>query len=323
MCFEMIACLMMAVGTVKGAENMDKEIEETMYYTAQEGDTLEKIAACFDKREEELRGMNNKSGQVNWKVRKGDRIRVRREPATYLQSAPAVTNVYTETLWRFRKAFYEVRSNKKVQMGLRTLWSACEKKSRMGSLADITLLQVVHDRDVLMPLLCPLTHIKLGGHEPLDCRVRGDSSGAYGKFVLRTGNEVKTLAVMLDGTPESAWERVLLKEASEQFYLAWHAGYGEHRIVSDVRRFEEEINISFAGDSAWCGIGVSGRKRMMRNDFAPTVVLANNQATVTYYVFSAFHGLLKMTERVDMVSGEILGETQVEQIVKYYCGVCY
>lgn len=44
MVFEMIACLLMAVGIVKGVENMDKELEETMYYTAQEGDTVERIA---------------------------------------------------------------------------------------------------------------------------------------------------------------------------------------------------------------------------------------------------------------------------------------
>ena len=51
--------------------------------------------------------------------------------------------------------------------------------------------------------------------------------------------------------------------------------------------------------------------------------MAGNQATVTYYVFSAFGGLLKLTDHVDMVSGEILGKTQVEQIVEYECGVRY
>ena len=51
--------------------------------------------------------------------------------------------------------------------------------------------------------------------------------------------------------------------------------------------------------------------------------LAGNQATVTYCVFSAFGGLLKLTDHVDMVSGKILGKTEMEQIVKYDCGVCY
>ena len=324
MVFEMIACLLMAVGTVKGAENMDKELEETMYYTAQEGDMVERIAGKFDLWScDRLYKLNNKDDKKRWKIKKGDRVRVRREPATYICSELAVTNVYTETLWRFRKAFYEVRSNKKVRESLQRLWNDCEKEDRIASPSDRTLLQVVRDRDVLMPLLRALTHIKLGEHEYLDCQVRGDRMGAFGEFVLRTEDEVKPLAVRLDGTPESAWERVLLKEASKQFFLAWHAGYGRCCIVTDVRRFDDEVNIDFVGETAWREIGESGRSRMMKNDFAPTVVLAGNQATVTYYVFSAFGGLLKLTDHVDMVSGKILGKTNVEQIVKYECGVRY
>lgn len=324
MCIAMIACLLMSVGTIKGENNMDKELEETMYYTAQEGDTVERIAGKFDLWPcDRLYKLNNKDGKKRWRIKKGDRVRVRHEPSTYIRSEPAVTNVYIETLWRFRKAFYEVRSNKKVRESLQRLWNECEKKDRIASPSDRTLLQVVRDRDVMMPLLRSLTHIKVGEHEYLDCRVRGDHVGAFGEFVLRTEDEVKHLAVMMDGTPESAWERVLLKEASKQFFLAWHAGYGEHRIVSDVRRFDDEVNIAFVGERAWREIGESGRKRMMKNDFAPVVVLEGNQAVVTYYVFSAFGGLLRLTDHVDMASGKILGQTNVEPIVEYECGVRY
>ena len=123
MVFEMIACLLMAVGTVKGVENMDKELEETMYYTAQEGDTVERIAGRFDLWPcYRLYKLNNKEVKKKWKIRKGDRIRIRQKPATYVRSELAVTNVYTETLWRFRKTFYEVRSNKKAREGLQKLW---------------------------------------------------------------------------------------------------------------------------------------------------------------------------------------------------------
>lgn len=324
MVFEMIACLLMAVGTVKGVENMDKELEETMYYIAQEGDTVERIAGKFDLWPcDRLYELNNKDGKKRWRIKKGDRVRVRREPATYICSEPAVTNAYTETLWNIRGVLKKVRSNKKVDDGLMKLWNERKKKDRIASPADKTLLQVVRDRDVLMPLLRSLTHIKLGEHEYLDCRVRGDRMGAFGEFVLRTEDKVKPISVKLDGTPESAWERILLKEASKQFFLAWHAGYGEHRIVTDVRRFDDEVNIGFVGERAWRKIGESGRSRMMKNNFAPTVALAGNQATVTYYVFSAFGGLLKLTDHVDMVSGEIRGKTQVEQIVEYDCGVRY
>lgn len=323
MSFEVITRLLMAVGIVKGSDNMDKELEETMYYTAQEGDTGERIARKFNLSSTDLCDLNNKNIKRRWKIKKGDRIRVRREPATYIRSEPAVTNAYTETLWNLRKALDEVWADKNVGEGLRTLWNECKKKDRLASSSEKTLLQVIQEKDALMPLLRPLAHIKLEEHECLDCRVRGDSIGAFGEFVLRTTDGVKPLAVMLDGTPESAWERVLLKEASEQFYLAWHANYGRHRIVSDVRKFDEEIDIAFTGEGAWHEIGESGRNRMMKNDFAPKVDLVGNQATVTYYAFSAFGGLLKLTDYVDMASGKILDKTEKEQIVEYNCGVCY
>ena len=323
MSFEMITRLLMAIGIVKRTDNMDKELEATMYYTAQEGDTDERIAWKFGLRSSDLHELNKKNGKKRWKIKKGDRIRVRREPATYIRSEPAVTNAYTETLWNFRKALDEVWADKNVGEGLRTLWDECKKKDRFASSSEKTLLQVIQEKDALMPLLRPMAHIKLEEHECLDCRVRGDSIGAFGEFVLWTGDKVKPLAVMLDGTPESAWERVLLKEASEQFYLAWHANYGRHRIVSDVRKFDEEIDIAFTGEGAWHEIGESGRSRMMKNDFAPKVDLVGNQATVTYYAFSAFGGLLKLTDHVDMASGKILDKTEKEQIVEYNCGVCY
>ena len=305
--------------TIKRHNNMNEELKETMCYTAQAGDTVEHIAGKFNMWSRELYELNNKDGKKSWSIKKGDRVRVRRMPATYICSEPAVASVYTETLWNIRKALKKARANKKVDEGLTKLWDECKKASP----TDKTLLQAVRDRDVLMPILRPLSHIKLGEHEYLDCCVRGDDMGAFGKFVIRTEDEVKPLAVRLDGTPESAWERVLLKEASEQFFLAWHANYCKHRIVSDVRRFDDEINIPFVGERAWITIGESGRSRMMKNDFAPTVVLTGNHATVTYYIFSAFGGLLKLTDHVDMLSGEILGKTEMEQIVEYNCGVCY
>lgn len=323
MSFEVITRLLMAIGIAKRSDNMDKELEETMYYTAQEGDTGERIARKFNLSSTDLCDLNNKNIKRRWKIKKGDRIRVRREPATYIRSEPAVTNAYTETLWNFRKALDEVWADKNVGEGLRTLWNECKKKDRFASPSEKTLLQVIQEKDALMPLLRPLAHIRLEEHEYLDCRVRGDSIGAFGEFVLWTGDKVKPLAVMLDGTPESAWERVLLKEASEQFYLAWHANYGRHRIVSDVRKFDEEIDIAFTGEGAWHEIGESGRSRMMKNDFAPKIDLVGNQATVTYYAFSAFGGLLKLTDYVDMASGKILDKTEKEQIVEYNCGVCY
>ena len=62
MSFEMmITRLLMAIGIVKRTDNMDKELEATMYYTAQEGDTDERIAWTFGLRSSDLHKLNKKN----------------------------------------------------------------------------------------------------------------------------------------------------------------------------------------------------------------------------------------------------------------------
>ena len=303
---------------------MDKELEETMFYTAREGDTIDNIRWKFDLwASDELFVLNNKDPNEKWEIRKGDCIRVWREPATYICSECAVTNAYTDILWELRRALKEVRSNERINEALMELWAECKKKRRLYSPADRTLLQVVQDRDAMMPLICPLTHIKLRENEYLDCSVRGDDLGAKSEFVLRTGEGIRPLTVELDGSPESAWERVLLKVLSKQFFLAWHANYERYRIITDMRKFDTEADVDFDFRRVWAAIDESGRRRMMKNDFVPTVTLEDDCATVTYYIFSSFSGLVKQTDRVDMISGNILGETEEETIVEYCCGVYY
>ena len=324
------------------SENAEEVVAAKMYYIVRSGDTLASIAKAHGLYEAELLQFNQRESV--WKIKPGDRVRVRRYPPTFLLSSEPQANAYSDMVWNFRKTFNRMRKDKEIGRCLNDLWTLRkaeykvwrEKRIKNGENLyldsfyeeqkksnEIGLVRCLGRTDGLKPFLDALPHLKLAEGAILDCFLCGDEWGARGEFKIRQGNDVKPLQVLPDGTAASAWECVLLRRASQQFFLGWHAAYDACRIVTDIRRFEEEVDLPFAGDRAWAEIGESGRTRMMRNDFAPTVVLENNQATVIYYVFSAFGGLLKLTDHVDMVSGKILGKTNVEQIVKYECGVRY
>lgn len=245
-------------------------------------------------------------------------------------ASAAPTNSFTKTLWRFRKDFRRVR---RENVGyLNEMWHACQNSEdgvtcysgleRM--LSEGSLQRISGDADVLAPILEVLPHLRLAVPGKLDCNVSGGRWGAHSCFVVRKDESAAPLSVALDGSVDSAWERILLHIAESQFYLGWHAGYEEFCIVTDVRRFAQEANISFAGEEAWEKICKAGRARMLKNDFAPEVAIANGVASVSYYIFSAFGGLFHVVDEVDMKTGNVLPEhVKFDNVVEYDCGVCY
>lgn len=265
-------------------------------------------------------------------IRGGVRTRVRKTAATsFLKASPAEDNAYTVRLWALRKILDEVRS-KKVCDAFEAIWkeqvtdedtTTGRKHKGSGSRrCDDGIAGKIRDYDVFTPIMDVLPHIRLVGACTLDYKVKGDALGAHGDFMMREGDMMLPLSLALDGTAESAWECVLLRIASEQFFLGWHAGYDRYQIVTDIRKFDEEVDAPFAGARAWMMIAEEGRKRMMANDFAPSVSVSEGFARVTYYIFSAFKGLYKRVDKVDLRDGTVKRITD-EVIVEYWCGVCY
>lgn len=324
------------------SENAEEVVAAKMYYIVRSGDTLASIANAHGLDEVELLQFNQRESA--WKIKPGDRVRVRRYPPTFLLSSEPQANEYSDMLWNFRKTFNRMRKDKEIGKCLNDLWTLREAEHKvwrekrikngenlyLDSFHDeqkksneIGLVRCLGRTDVLKPFLDALPHLKLAEGAILDCFLYGDEWGAQGEFKIRQGNDVKPLQVLPDGTDASAWECVLLHRASQQFFLGWHAAYNACRIVTDVRRFEEEVDLPFAGDQAWAKIGEPGRQRMQRNDFGPKVIMMDGYARVTYYVFSSFGGLMRITEEVDMMTGAVPRAKGVNTIVEYECGVWY
>ena len=306
-------------------------------YIVKQGDTLWGIAKAHKMSYERLCELNNKAD--GWsKIMIGEKIIVK--DSIFDLASAASTNSFTETLWRFRKNFRKVQEENSCHLG--KMWDACNARNKeiviaSSNVEDIvryssceiilpegSLQRISGNADVLAPILNALPHLKLAVPGRLDCNVSGGSLGAHSLFVVRQDERAVPLSVKLDGSVDSAWERILLHIAGQQFFLGWHAGYEAYRIVTDVRRFAEEVDIPFAGERAWRMIDNDGWSRMLMNHFAPRVSINDAVATVSYYIFSSFGGLFHVVDEVDMKTGRVRPEhVKFDNVVEYNCGVCY
>ena len=157
----------------------------------------------------------------------------------------------------------------------------------------------------------------------LDCLVEGSAdSAAWVKFCMRRGDETTDVEYVLDGTPESAWERVLMDFAESQFFLVWHAGAAGKCIVTSAKRFKYEATTLEGGAKAWNTFSPLTRLRLRRKDLKPSVSVEGEVATVSFCMFSSFQGLIRSCCKVDLKTGEIKSE-DFEILALYHCGVIF
>ena len=193
-----------------------------------------------------------------------------------------------------------------------------ERKKRGDS-----LLLHVDTPDPLAPMLEPLKHLRVKEGWTLDCRVEGSAdSAAKAKFCMRRGDETADVEYVLDGTPESAWERVLMDFAETQFFLVWHACAAERSIVTSAKRFKFEARTMEGGAKTWNSFSPLTRLRLRWKDLRPSVSVEDGVATVSFCRFSPFHGLVRICCRVDLKTGEIKTE-DYEMLAHYNCGVIF
>lgn len=241
-----------------------------------------------------------------------------------IQSATkAEENSFTKSLWSFRKEFRVIKSTYGDCLG--RLWNVLRKEEDQFSLVISpkgSLQHEVGNTEVLTPLVDALPHLKLAVPGTLDCALVSTNWEAFSEFLVRQGESAQPLSVMLDGSEESAWERFVLHMAGQQLFLGWHANYAVRRIVTDVRRFDEEVDIPDAGERAWWMIGDEGRARLLKNDFLPSVSVSNDLAIVSCFTFSPFRGLIRETNEVNLKTGTLTPcPDKNEIIVKYECGI--
>ena len=277
----------------------------------------------------------------------GDRNMICPRIRADLAKAPVASgNVLSERFDVFRCVFERVRRENSSCLGrMYSIKSRLMKKAHGFLLCDEmtfaeqcewkrcqSLQTFSGNADVLTPILEALPHLKLGAPGKLDSTVSGNFHWGTGCFSIRDGEQKHHLSVVLDGTPESAWEYVLLNYASEQFFFHWHAAVHRRSIITDIRRADEEMP-QMLNEHDWCRIGEEGRQRLLMNDFTPRVRIADGQASVSYYYFSRFRGLCHRVQKISMDTTDtpndeydFMGDFEDECdecLVPYHCGIVF
>jgi len=133
--------------------------------------------------------------------------------------------------------------------------------------------------------------------------------------------------IRLDGSKEGYWEALLLRFASEQFFLGWHANYNVKRIITSVETFPSEIEGLKQVNSEkvyglldqWSG---GSRLKWCNKMLSPDVLIQGDCAVVTFAYFSPFCGL-RALRVVCKQSPFAIVELSHNGGFHYNCGITY
>lgn len=118
-----------------------------------------------------------------------------------------------------------------------------------------------------------------------------------------------------DGRPESFFELVLFNALAGQFYLAWHGGYNDTRILtnrSEIHSILDQID----------SIPELEKQRALKIDAAPKVhFLSEAVAEVSVLMFSQWKGLFRVTEQIARSYPHRFLHTEIEILLEYDCGL--
>lgn len=124
--------------------------------------------------------------------------------------------------------------------------------------------------------------------------------------------------VHADGTPESFFELVVLRINGGQFYIFWHAGYNDARLVCDRAHLEKLIAGLEDGDlSLPAGVIRSARKL----DYTPTVEFQDDKVRVRVVTFSMWEGFVEEVYTLHRAFPHTLLDVQRKVLVPYDSGI--
>jgi len=121
--------------------------------------------------------------------------------------------------------------------------------------------------------------------------------------------------VQVDGTVEGFFQFIILRILGGQFYLYWHAGYNDTRIVCDRETLDKILNRISIGDA---------RTRMARQiDPTPVVAIGDDEVTVRMVVFSDWGGFTQLSYRISRDYPHEILDVESDVLMPYDCGILF
>ena len=108
---------------------------------------------------------------------------------------------------------------------------------------------------------------------------------------MASGDKVPGERIWTDGTAEGFFEWVVLQIIGGQFYLFWHAGYDDVKVICDTAAFESLVSELARSEP----LSPEAEREARRIDFTPTVRFEDTQVTVRVVTFTKWGGFAEQT----------------------------
>lgn len=127
------------------------------------------------------------------------------------------------------------------------------------------------------------------------------------------------LHITTDGTSEGFVQLAVLHITADQFYLFWHAGYNDERIVCD----RGQLDALLAKEDVFKKPTAKEKQTAHAVDIQPVVEMLDSSVRVRLLTWTDWGGLYRKTFTFDKAFPHRLEKTEEENVVSYNCGILF
>jgi len=129
--------------------------------------------------------------------------------------------------------------------------------------------------------------------------------------------------IQADDTPESYFQFAVLAMTGEQFYLFWHAGYSDRRIVCN-KADVTDIVASVGGEDFGLPMPLTSRVRAaLLTGVEPSVSVGEQTVEVRLVTFTDWGGFYLETYTINRKEPHTIQDVHEKNLVPYECGVMF
>jgi hypothetical protein len=127
--------------------------------------------------------------------------------------------------------------------------------------------------------------------------------------------------VRVDDTPEGFFQFISLRITGAQFYLFWHAGLSDHKIICDLEALDKTL-LSLRGLYGQSDEKLFDVQKQSRNlDLGPQIEIQDNSVIVKVVIFSKWGGLIREEYTITRQFPHKVIDSKTVTLIPYNCGI--
>jgi hypothetical protein len=125
--------------------------------------------------------------------------------------------------------------------------------------------------------------------------------------------------IRIDNATDGFFEFVLLSTMGDEFYLSWHGGYNDVRIVCD--RHGADAALASVETNFKIKVLHKVRQAVRKIDFEPAVEFVGDSAKVRFITFTKWGGFREIKCTISRTFPHTISNSQEKVLLPYDCGV--